>query len=258
MKKKEEKSWFQKILNTVIKFFIKAKWVFLCLFIAIIFAINVAILSFVENPSNWLTLYSGWLSAIATSIIGLIALWQGKKYKKESDIILKRQIMASNVEKEIAMLDGIKNELEIHLAWGVLSGIFIRNHVGLRQQKVDYFAMTEEINNKIFSLASIKSKLESARFAFNEKLKLCSSFDAYFKIAKEKREIVFHCTKKGNETISCADLRQSYVNVKCDLKKYIINVKNLHANILDYSIEYEHIVEEYNKSICIVQNGWKA
>ncbi len=44
-----------------------------------------------DNKIYWLTLISGWVSGIATVLVGLIALWQNKRYKEYSDRIYEAQ-----------------------------------------------------------------------------------------------------------------------------------------------------------------------
>ncbi len=54
----------------------------------IIFIGNVLILLFVDEgkwQSAWLTLFSGWVSEIATIVLGYIAIIQNRKYKKDAD-----------------------------------------------------------------------------------------------------------------------------------------------------------------------------
>lgn len=55
---------------------------------------NICVLLYVSDinsQSAWLTLFSGWVSGLATIALGIVAVVQNRKYKKENDRYLKEQ-----------------------------------------------------------------------------------------------------------------------------------------------------------------------
>lgn len=81
--------------NKRIQRWFKSNWLtILLLSVAVaIFIGNICVLVYVDGneQSAWLTLYSGWVSGIATVILGVIAVIQNKNYKNENDSFLQRQ-----------------------------------------------------------------------------------------------------------------------------------------------------------------------
>jgi len=75
---------------------IKRQWkgIILILFGVVLLVGNICVLCYVSEAngqSAWLTLYSGWVSGIATIILGVIAVVQNKQYKEENDDNIKKQ-----------------------------------------------------------------------------------------------------------------------------------------------------------------------
>lgn len=74
---------------------IKRHWKTLLLVLSaiVLLAANLCVLFFVRSEDNrgaWLTLFSGWVSGIATIALGVIAVVQNKKYKEENDSFMQR------------------------------------------------------------------------------------------------------------------------------------------------------------------------
>lgn len=92
-----------------LKYFFKHYWIpVLCALIAItIFVGNVLVLCLLDekDQSAWLTLYSGWVSGVATFLIGLIAAIQSRNYKHENDTFELQQLQK---EWRLEQKEGIK------------------------------------------------------------------------------------------------------------------------------------------------------
>lgn len=103
---------------------IKSHWKILML---VLFAIalligNICILVFVDHNvrSDWLTLYSGWVSGIATAILGIIAVIQSKNYKNENDKFLsEQQRISRQLMQDQYDLSWRKNQYDIYNAYSI-------------------------------------------------------------------------------------------------------------------------------------------
>lgn len=90
------KNWIKKWWKTIA----------LILLAIAVFIGNICVLHFVDesnSQSAWLTLISGWVSGIATIILGIIAVVQNMKYKKENDISLEKQEKKADEDKRILL-----------------------------------------------------------------------------------------------------------------------------------------------------------
>ena len=72
---------------------IKKYWAgFLAIFCLFSCVINIVFAClFCDKAPNIFTTISGWVSSIATIILGCIALWQNKQYKKDNEELMKKQ-----------------------------------------------------------------------------------------------------------------------------------------------------------------------
>ncbi len=108
------------------KIWIKKCWkiIILILLAIIIFIANILILLFVdkdEGQSAWLTLFSGWVSGIATIALGFIAIIQDRKYKEDADEIELQQFQREwRIEQkevfkmQLNNLSNIYNDIQNH------------------------------------------------------------------------------------------------------------------------------------------------
>ena len=83
---------------------------------------NICIIVFVDSNvrSDWLTLYSGWVSGIATAILGIIAVIQSKNYKNDNDEFLnEQQRINSQLMQDQYDLSWRKNQYDIYNAYSV-------------------------------------------------------------------------------------------------------------------------------------------
>lgn len=64
--------------------FYKRWWFWVIIILALLLNVGFALLS-PSNNANIFTAVSGWISAIATIVLGCIAVWQNKRYKELSD-----------------------------------------------------------------------------------------------------------------------------------------------------------------------------
>lgn len=80
MSEKNDKKWYKNI------------GIWLIVFGVALFVVNIVFACiYDENGTNIFTAISGWVSGIATIILGVIAIVQNRKYKRENDRFLKEQ-----------------------------------------------------------------------------------------------------------------------------------------------------------------------
>ncbi|MFI3166283.1 MAG: hypothetical protein R3Y45_08470 [Bacillota bacterium] len=243
--KKESKffSVWKRVLISVLKFIQRAKWVLLCALVATIFSANIAILLFVPNPSNWLTLYSGWLSAVATIIIGIITIWQGRKYKRENEIILSRQTIANFVQKEIMIIDDVNKELANYLSATILFNELLSGVGSIMSNKSSLLDFSTEINVKINNLLAISHRVLGMKLYYNERNEIAKSINEYSSIIEMIRNSITNLT---NTDIQSDVLKVRYLRVVANVKKLNICLQDLQDKVLDYSEEYEYVVSLYD------------
>lgn len=92
----------------------KRQWkgIILVLFGIVLLVGNICVLIYVtedKGQSSWLTLISGWISGVATLIVGLIAFWQNNKFTfdtRKRDLILEiTNFMSEFQENFVATID---------------------------------------------------------------------------------------------------------------------------------------------------------
>lgn len=119
---------------------IKSHWVFLLILFAIALLIgNICVLLFVDSEnvrSEWLTLFSGWVSGIATLLVGIVAYWQSRKF----DRISRKQNMVNQITNYIS---------EFHTSF--LQYIHIEKIIDLNHQMRQCYLETNE--TKKFEMA---------------------------------------------------------------------------------------------------------
>ena len=99
------------------KKFIKKHWAFILISISILVCIlNLVFASIFYNAApNVFTAISGWVSGIATIVLGCIAFWQNRQYKKDSDELMAKQydyeVFRHIVDKREKFIEDIKSRL---------------------------------------------------------------------------------------------------------------------------------------------------
>ena len=97
--------------------FLKKHWAVILICISIVACIlNVVFAGvFYDAAPNVFTSISGWVSGIATIVLGCIAFWQNRQYKKDSDELMAKQydyeVFKHIVDKRERFIDDIKSRL---------------------------------------------------------------------------------------------------------------------------------------------------
>lgn len=72
--------------------------IILWIFLAIVFIATIVFSIYEKDNSNLFTMISGWISGIATIVLGIIAIFQNKYYKKVQDDLENRiDVIVENV-----------------------------------------------------------------------------------------------------------------------------------------------------------------
>ena len=143
MKNKRIQRWFNSFWLTI-----------LLLFVAIgIFIGNICVLVYVEGnaQSAWLTLISGWVSGVATVILGVIAVVQNKNYtliatKMElKDSIGKEQLKLSELSNIVLRYSNLKNPLNIVVANNVTQKDLLCYNLELDNLREQFLLVSHQI-----------------------------------------------------------------------------------------------------------------
>lgn len=115
------------------KTFLKKYWCFVLLVIMGLVGciINITLSFIVKNNSNIFTAVSGWVSGIATIILGIIAVWQNKQYKSQND----KTRLLNDLKREVDLID----ELYFKYIQSCDSAILIFNAQRLYRQDSDVY-----------------------------------------------------------------------------------------------------------------------
>lgn len=145
-------------------------------------AINVglAIVFHGDSGANIFTTISGWISGIATIVLGIVALFVNAIYKKENDIYLEKQFELQWKETERATIDLYRKQiLETYNNFSKL------NFADILYQLIEKEEKPEAHIFELALLSRIKSEKQNMFFVFS----ICSYyfefkselFDAYVK-----------------------------------------------------------------------------
>ena len=146
------------------------KW-WLWTIIAIVLFCNIAVLLWVQNndlKSNLLTLISGWVSFIATLLIGVIAFMQSKEYKEENDKFIKEQKNRlweqSQYDRISTILDQLVYFREKYDTFNSLNIILDlqkneKNEIYIIQKKASYSTELQRLNKRFLSFISVTTLL---------------------------------------------------------------------------------------------------
>lgn len=204
------------------------KWQRLFLILGIIFGCLLCITNIVlaiifpSIGANIFTAISGWVSGFATTILGFIAVWQNKQYKRQGD----KNRLLDAVKREVDLVDNIYYKY----IESCDSAILIFNVQRLKRQENDvYFDNLIEFQialSKIIDL--IYNKINTMNFFINSNL--CGSLETYCDLVDVKVN-----NWQVSKTIDCADLDE---------------ISEAFDKTQDEFINYNaKIVEFYNKSL---------
>ena len=151
-----------------------------------------------ENGANIFTAISGWVSGIATVILGIIAVVQNKSYKEENDRVLQKQ-SEENVkfiasQKDIAWrntqyqlltlyLSTLNKHSEIAKQYGF--GKIHNDIISLPVCAQSFTTIIYEKNILVDELTAVKSFLLSSKYYIDNKEELYNSCLEYLSQAKK-------------------------------------------------------------------------
>lgn len=164
----------------MIKNFLKRNWLWIILIIIAFTgcAFNITYSCKIDTNSNLFTAISGWVSGIATIILGIIAVWQNKQYQCQSD----KNRLLSDLKQEVDLVD----EIYFKYIESCDSAILIFNVQRLNRNDNDvYFdniIKFQMVLSKIIGL--IYNKINTMKYYI--KSNLCNLLQEYYDIIDEK------------------------------------------------------------------------
>lgn len=153
-----------KTKEKISKPFYKKWWFWLIIGLILCGNIGVLWLNCAELKSNILTLISGWISFIATLLIGVIAFRQSKEYKAENDRAIEKQY---NFEKFKILAEDCRNYITE-----------LRNHFDKFRQEF-YYQIAISCFNEII-------RLKNPQFTNIEEINLQRKLKEFYELLKER------------------------------------------------------------------------
>lgn len=145
----------------------------------LVFIVNIALaIIFPDRGANIFTAVSGWVSGIATIILGIIAVWQNKQYKDQSD----KNRLLSDLKQEVDLVD----ELYFRYIESCDSALLIFNVQRLNRQDNDvYFDNIIKFQMELSkAIGIIYNKINTMKFYI--KSNLCNLLQEYYDTVDEK------------------------------------------------------------------------
>ena len=193
--------------------------------VAILVNIGLAIIFHGDSGANIFTAISGWISGLATIVLGVIALVVNEKYKKDNDnFILKQEELFWKEEKKTAIEVYREQIIKCH-------DDFLKYHYA--DVLSSMFADENKPESPIYDLARL-SKIRSeksnmffelgiCRYYINFKSELLESYGRYLslleKMIRSYNEIV---EKRNYETI--VELEKTYIEVTNNFNIHIAEI----------------------------------
>ena len=218
--------------------------------IVLLFNVLYAVFGPEYNKSNILTLISGWISGIATALVGVIAFVQNKRYKADSDDSLEKQYQFEMAKLILNSRTSFVKEAVSQLA-SFIEKYDVRELIG-KQKEISI------LNNP--SVKTVKqSELEFEIEYYFETVKhrcsqLCEMAEGD-KVTSKEKDIVIQALKKFSEGCKIYETNNPNVAYKYILPVYdelVLHVRSYShflENDMDLSIkrirEYSYIVEHY-------------
>lgn len=140
-----------------------------------------------ENGANIFTTISGWVSGIATIVLGLIAIRINAKYKKENDdFLFKQEEMFWKNEKKCIVELYREQVVKCYNDFSKLNFAEILSQLIANETKLEaplyQFAILSKIKNEKHNLFFV---LTICKYYFNYKKELFVSYDEYLSLLEE-------------------------------------------------------------------------
>lgn len=187
--------------------------------------IGLAIVFCGDSGANIFTTISGWISGIATVVLGLIALWVNAQYKKENDIYLEEQSELQWKEDEKETIDLYRKQiLETYNRFLKL------NYADVLYQLIEKEDKPEAPIFELALLSKIKCEKQNmffvfsiCRYYFEFKSELFESYVKYLDLlsiaVSDYKKMIYNKEFDKGET-----LQRAYVNVINNFNIHISNI----------------------------------
>ena len=220
-----------------------------CTLVVVLVNFIFAIIFHGENGANIFTTISGWVSGIATIVLGLIAIKINAKYKEENDEFLKKQeeLFWKNEKKTIV-------ELYREQVVKCYNNFTMFNYAEILNQLI---ANENKIESPIYNL-SISSKIETemhnmffalsiCKYYFNFKKELLDSYGKYLSLLNEMvngyDDMIYNKRFEKGEK-----LQESYIEV--------VNNFNIHISEINVFLS-THLYTKSQEELTIMLNDMR-
>ena len=211
---------------------------------SVLFAITIHILFKIKNGPEWLK--AEWeagdiLTYVSTVALGLLALWQNKRFKEENDIAQARLEKLTSQANEIAAMNKII-EIESARLARLKEAIDDFYKVSDRETLLSVF----ETDNK--TIYNIDTYINGKVYVIEDKLE-----KAFNRLMRELNRDFER--KKGENSpfvIICYDYYSELKKVLNSIYEDKSNIKNINVDVLNklrgkFFIEKEHVIQEKEK-----------
>lgn len=187
--------------------------------------LNITFSCITNTHANLFTALSGWVSGIATIILGLIAVWQSKQYKEHND---KNNILI-NLKTEFTCMDELYNKFIEKFDSAVLIyniDKYHSTHSNMYLDNVAYF----QIN---LSKVEAQIIMKIATQTYYKKSNLSKFMTEYYEIIKKADHIFNDQIIKQSEMNSFID---TFEKVVTEFKLYLSNFGEFYNRCLSDSL----------------------
>lgn len=238
---------------------------FLIFLSVILLAIINIILSVIyrgNSGANIFTAISGWISGVATIILGLMAFYQSKKYKIENDRTIEAQKLLINKIKqeneksneisyrlyEANVLEKYEDALENFYRY-----LFEKAHCTDIKSTIDNFILNKQssdgngfadlkrVNNDLRVMSISLTFIHYKNFKRDELIKNIMVYNNYIdELIKFKNKPIY--IPSINDILN--KLESKFYDILTNINQYKLFLINLHDKVMNYDIDFNDIKDE--------------
>lgn len=240
----------------------KTFMIFLAVIILAIINVVLSIIYRGDSGANIFTAISGWISGLATIILGLIAFYQSKKYKIENDRTIEAQNLLIN---KIKLENEKSNEISYRLYEANILGKYeneLENFFHYLTEKAHCADIKSTIDNFILNKQSSDRNGFANLKRVNNDLRVISISLTYIHYKNIKRDeliknimlynnYIDELIKFENKPICIPSIYDIITKLECKFYDILTNINqyklfliNLHDKVMNYDIDFNDIKDE--------------